>query len=424
MKLTMKKLMILALALVTVLSLCACGGNERDDEEDEEDGPRRENTFQSDFFGAEEPVGTTVPAPTGPVEPTVEEDSMILRYLEIRQTLKDYTEAQLSFAYGPVYTNAYIGTLHEELLTMESLDRWLSDPVFMAEHYSVDPETYVDRQTLLSRFTVLEDVLLGYDETTVDQLGNSDTNSDVRFCYDENGTLIRLSGGTYISFASRPHATILASQMVLGGGLEWEGLYQMDIRGNLHYTLQFNEDGTLAALVHRSNILETGLDDPNSDTYGIIKFAYDDQGRRTGAEAISGNLAPEYLTYVYGEDGSLWADNSSADIGNYMTQSFDEQGRILRETIGSIWNDQYMEDDVLEYIYGGNGKPETMIHTQYYVGSLDRVDTYTCHYDAQGRLISVSIAAGEDYDYSGIVERAPYSVEMTLIYGSYWCYSE
>ncbi len=396
----MKKWISVTLALVLALSLCACGNS---------DTPTENNPL---FTSA--PAQTENAAPGQSQEPTEEEKAMLSRYAEILRELGGYP-GSIGKVYPAAIKSADLGQYRQEVLAMERIDIWTETPGFLAEEYDLNEAVACDRQTFLARFTVLEDVHLGYERTKTDQLGNKTADTFLFYC-DREGHFLRGDLDHY-SY-DIPFASDLVNQKLLGTVLEWDVLKAMNLYTNPKMQFEYNEDGTLAAIVDRPGAYENGFDNPDNNIGAITEFSYDASGKRTSASYTTSSKPAVVAEYVYDSEGNCRLENEN----DYLEIFYDDQGRVSMEVRGIISLSSSYVHQTVEYTYGANGAIATMVHKRYdfHGEEVEREDVYTYRYD-QDKLTSVTIEVGDEL-YNGFVRKVGYTEEITLLYGNYYFY--
>ena len=170
----MKKLLSLLLALVMMMSLCACGEtDDYDDDEDRDEIVEEDDDKKDDgkfpFWGDkdDEDQGDTgdgdvevppinLPEPSVPVEPTSEEWEEIYDYSQIVSTLNNYVEYQ-TIMYDPVdfglegdivFDAEALSAYYAMLQDLDAVDKWAGT------EYANDETVNWNRQEVLDSFTV------------------------------------------------------------------------------------------------------------------------------------------------------------------------------------------------------------------------------------------------------------------------------
>ncbi len=422
---TAKKWLSLLLVLVLAASLFA--GCSDSNPSTGTQGNNNDNSTTSSTSGNET-------ANSEPTEPTDAERAMLQEYADILKALANYPNS-FDWVNATGITSATLGEYRDALLAMEDIDYWLAKPGFLAEYCNISEELACDRQTFLARFAVLEDAFLGYSCTTTDNLGNKSTDNFLFFC-DEDGSFLRgLLGNNY----SIPYETLLLSQHIFGSALEFELLYRVKIFCRFDMQFTYNEDGSLASVTDRDTTYATGFDDPDSRLSYITEFAYDANGRRVSATYTASGKNPVVQSYVYDTDGNCLISGGNETNDPYLTLTYDSQGRVIREALCEVvlptmvYPNQTDETlYVAEYIYNADGTVATMTYQHWdrhrsgkqITDYVEQEDVFTYHYDAQGRLSSVSIAVGEVKNADGTVKTPGSTMEIDLLYGSYYFYSK
>ena len=252
----------------------------------------------------------------------------------------------------------------------------------------------------LSRFTVVEDVLLRKDESEFDHLGNVGEYEGIEeFVYDSYGRLI------------------------------WANYDRADMRYDNWYdqfTYEYSSDGNLSATkigwsdvdmlvipVYENGVLareEVNCADGEAFT---VFYTYDEMGRLSSWIRVQ-------------EEKTFTNSYTYNDLGLVEEE-------VLFVTYYDSWYGEYVVQDSYfkSYTYGSTGNLVQMIETTqesydnyngYYWRSYTNLHEYNC--DEQGRIVSENVAYG-DYYFGSDGSTDPQSVvnsQIAYIYGNYYVF--
>ena len=143
----MKKLLCMILALIMVLSLCACGQETPNTNDNANNQTNQNGENNTNGNGA-----------TG--EPSEEIQKMMNKYDVFATKLKNYANGEEIFCYisddEELVGGEALTYIYKQLSDMEELDAWYGSEWMPKD----DPDTEWNRQKLLAGFTVLENQLL------------------------------------------------------------------------------------------------------------------------------------------------------------------------------------------------------------------------------------------------------------------------
>ncbi len=422
----MKKLMIVTLALLMALNFCACGDSGDSDDSDspkasDETAATPEHPVQSDE--AENLTDEmTQSMPT-------EEDEQMLRdyamFLDALSTYGEYGYFSISFENNTYEASEALGVIYQQLQNMEAIDKWLEKPGYMVENYHVSEENFCTRQELLSRFSMIRDVCLGAVGENTDQLGNRRDVCALYVFRNRDGRFIRVRQNRTDAFMSS--LGILFDQQLWGNVKEMEILRRAGIAVAYDQEFIYDAGGRLVTLKN-CEYLADGSSNPDATVVSLLNFTYDEAGRRASVEYVQSNNVPKTVEYRYDEQGSLHVEPESSYVGSNYTYDviYDEQGRIQKETFQELfsYNNQPTRVETASYTYDSQGNLETMVYHDSqgtFIGTREQENVYHYHYDAQGRLISVSVQQGASIT-NGEVYDVDETIEVTFLWGDYYFY--
>lgn len=352
----MKRVIALVLAIIATFSLCACGGNNKNAK-----NPTTKETEKGIFHLQ--------------AKPTAEEEKALSLYNQIvRAIYKAHDDYMYLVVYDEngntteYYDQEALAFCAEQLQQLECVDKWVGT------EYCLDgwdsPSINWNRQELLDRFVVVEDVFLRSHYHSVDKLGNENEGFSEYPKYNENGQLI--SG----------------SLNVIGWNIYkgWDE-YIYDENGRIVKANDYDDKGKIISTVI-SSYDETGrkISDKSVIDFGAIKdceylYIYDN------------NDCLIYVDCVYiGEDY----------VYRYWDGEYDENGHLIKTTryydYGGIIGYE-------EYTYSNDYK---IVNIAKY-GGIDDGDKYIITLDELGRFVK------EERDYSDGA-----STVCEYIYGNYY----
>ncbi len=392
----MKKLLAVLLVLSVMLSLCACMFDRRDDQYDH----IIQMLENEDFTGAIDAIRQLPGYPTEPIvpdsptepgdgvsvnEPTEEERDMLEAYASILQNchhgdFRFWEDG--SYLYGSAAMERY----YAQLQGMAAIDKWLENPDDTAVHYYFDSDYFCDRQTLMSRFTVLEDVYLGFVKTYEDNMGNLSGNDySLALTYDPSGICTEEYGE---SIELIPESLITT----------WRRQYTYDDAGRLAARTYFMGDNSIQA---------------------IITYTYDDQNRIQSAHWKE-NSGESDFAYTYDASGKLTGISGTRDGVVYaFSYRYDDAGR----QVYAEYTRNGTKQCSYTYEFDSSGNPVGAVcevpnsDVMRYYGDFFHYDigTHTYTLDDRGRVIRNEIIPDVDY-YAKIT--------FDYFYGDYYFYSE
>lgn len=368
----MKKYIAMILTLVLALCLCACGNNEPTTEGKTPSQPKPTTS-------STQPSSTTAPTESAP---TAEEQEILKTYkntVERLDTFKNFSD-EVTMCY--------------QILT--SLDLTVIDKYLGTEYL---PGVHWDYRTILSRITVLEDVLLEQKKTKIDKLGNETelTASSVTWNYDVNGRVAQIYNALY-AFEFVNHSCT-------------------NVMGKREYTC--DDSGRVTEIRFLSG----------SRVDYLIVLTYDDNGNKI-KETVTNRFNTTYeILYTFDANNRL-VKMENEDNRQVETYEYDANGVLVR----SVQEDnKFNIKTVKTYQVGADGK---ILSAVYRMESYEtwpeqklrnyREDQYRFTYDDQGRMLKVEITYGATYDADGQVESEAfaYTTVYDFIYGDVCFYTD
>lgn len=424
----MKKLLAILLCMATLFSLAACGEKEeessrRKNKEKEksnleilpnapvagnyEENSYEENTYEEDDYT--------------PDYPTEEEYALLNEYLRICHDLYYYSNSHISAEVTPgefVSGNDALLYYHNRLQQMEAVDRWLNTAYIQnLDYYS--SEIPIDRQTVLSGFSFVEDVVLSYICTRKeDNLGNvqyhSANNSIQQVAtweYSPDGQLNRIN---YEDTQITPIHYFTDDQ-------RFEIEY--DDKGRISCKKYFNiYDAVAFLLVYSYNEADqlVSVEQRYNTTSNFYEFSYDESGRL--AQIRWENVFTYTIDYTYDQQGLLIEER----LGEWTTYSsiFAPESNF----------DYLLSENIHAYTYDEKGNLTTgtftKLHYYSYGENISNSTTDTVSYtlDNQGRVLKEEITYGPTVSHPGqdietSTPSATCSKTFEYIYGTYCNYT-
>lgn len=382
----MKKIISALLALSLCISLCACGGNTNTDStENTTTGEKTIETTESTTKTTDTSATTETTATTAQTES--EEEKQLkqtkARYEKASEYLAEYLEDGSFYisGQGTLRNNAALEYLYKEFEACGD---------------------YEDSAEILSRFTVLPDMLTSITNTTTDNLGNVKEDTYETYKYDEKGTsqddpILELLGISY-----------------------WRSM--LSKRGEHNFEYEYDE---------ADRIISVKLVDDGTTVEAIVTPEYDANGNVVKA-TIQTNNGTYTSTYTYDEQNRLIAAEKSAipaiedrtDVSIYLysyTYSYDANGNLTEESYsyfdacGGVWEGTW--EHTITYTYNENGDLIKKVDDSYvdyeneYLHDYEDeyVYDYEYEYDANGYLVMKKETyteknPGKDYERQTITQ--------------------
>ena len=420
----MKKILAIALVLVMILTLCACGSNPYAKYEyinkmlDEGDYEGAIYAIM-ELYQANQPTpDPNVPTTTEPPKPTEEERQALRTYINDVNALMNYLED----GYINIYRNevdyrdnAALAYIYKELQELSIIDKWVGTEYTTTDNYfgSDALEINWNRQEVLDAFQIVKDVALTIDCTDTDNMGNvSEHDNITEWNYDAAGVLLELYGESHTKpFFYRGYNNICYYTYDDEGNVtQIKGGYGDTVEMLISYTY---ENGKIVNEHIKTNRREWD-----------VAYSYDDAGRLVRLDWVNENGAPEYVIYTYDDAGRLLSEeinyfyNYNGSLGVQkqsayrMEYTYDASGNLVSGT----------------YVYEDWGWTNSGSGVSTYIGSESRDQyTYTC--DNQGRVTGYTVTYGDRIDTYGngegeIVETArTQNTVCEIHYGDYYIYA-
>lgn len=415
----MKKIVTLILAMVMLLSLCACG-NDVPATTAPTTGAAPVQTSPN-TTASTPTTKPTEPPVTEPKEPTQEEMDAMWEYAHIAVALEEY------LANGYIFYSVYdddgnvvqslrdqeaLDYCYQQLAAMEGLDRWLGTEFSEGIHWH-DVTPSWDRVGVLSKFRVLPDRKLRQDYVLTKKDGTTEKDTESSWEYDADGNLIAIDG-------IRDMFETVQSVPVFPG--------------NFTVYFSYHADGSWSQILYGSNGYATGTPtyDASGNIISISMVSRDDSC--TVQYTYSGNLVTKIEWTEYGNPVKI---EYTYDGSGNVTQS------VYTEYTGTdnMGNNLYPRQRIIfDYTYNGSqlsGATRTEEISNWdwdennnyvFFVELRTVDTYSFSYDEMGRLSTIDITYGDSIwahgDKAGTLCReAEYlSKQIMLVYGGYYFY--
>ena len=400
----MKKIISVLLVLALAVALAACGNTDTNDTEN----PTNTTESTSDT--------------TSTTETTESEEEKALRetqarYKKVKEYLAKYLE---NGSFRDDDWKYYEGT--NALVYLYTEFEALGD--------------YEDCAEILSRFTVLPDLLMSITNTKIDNLGNVAENCpyndyyidefgrisfyDSKFSYDERGTLTEYNN-PIIKFLGIAH-------------YRYEYKYEYDNIGNITKVKAIRwgavEIIAIPEYDANGNIVKATIQ-TDKDTYTNI-YTYDAKNRLIAAEKATmdsyGNFFyPTSYTYHYDETGNLTEENylytNEREYRYQITYSYDENGNCTEMNYSgkTRWLDDY--EGKITYAYDENGYLVEMTETftEKDVGTSDenqKVFQFLYTNDANGKPISAELIETENGKNAYASQILTYHYETLYFYNA------
>ncbi|MBQ8796588.1 MAG: hypothetical protein IJZ56_00125 [Oscillospiraceae bacterium] len=411
----MKKMICVLLALTTALSLCACG--ETNDDHDRRDDDR-------DY--AEETVLENE-EPTIPAEPNEEEATKIRDYVSAVCYLKE-AAATMTQQADP-YKLDEIQGYYQTLMDIGSVEQWantstasmiLSD--YAEWEYAFDSDSDWDLEDVLSRFSVVKDVVLSRNKSTCDNMGNMETTHDkTSWHYNAAGQAVLVANEDEIPFSFAHCISYLDFS---------EGIREYDQAGRLSKITTYEGDGKILRLctyTYNENGQLVGMAlRENTQSYEIKDFRYDDQGRLTRVEWSyrDDGSQPHAINYTYNEDGTVAMVENMSYVTNDNGEHFVKTREAMAYTYenGVAVSGVYTDQTYGEWYNFSYGVFDTWVN-------FETIDNYTFSYDQAGRLTTEICHHGSTFQYNTDGDQVNERVSdiatttYTTVYGDYIVYT-
>lgn len=396
-------------------------------------GCKPESTGESTSTGTN-PSSTASQPSTGTVQdpnkPTAQEDVKLKAYASALTALHAYAvglkekkNVPITYAYtdsdgneATLTGNQALTRYYNDLQNMGSIDKWIEKSDFVVENYGVDENVFCDRETLLSRFTWLEDVVVSQDLTYYAESAEREFTTSY-FVYDKDGRILRGENITEVlMYYYQTYGTCLNPAWSI---LPFVG---------------YNSDGRINTLTYTDDYLADGTLMPSAKITTVTQITYDKDGKIT-ATSTTGERKESY-TYTYaiaatmGEEGK--ATGKRDGVTWHYDLYYDVDGFLSKEVLYSQYGDQvstvsysYTTDNLIRSI---SYSTEAMIRNSPVTASASFSFSYDT--DDDERIVEVSINYGNYATYNTILdgscEERTYSKRgrFAYNYGNYYFYSE
>ena len=407
----MKKIISALLALAFCISLCACGGNTNTDStENTTTGEKTIETTESTTKATTKTTDTSATTETTATTAQTESEEE----KQLKQTKARYEKA-----------NEYLAEYLEDGEFRNDDTRVWYEGNAAREYLYKEFEAcgdYEDSAEILSRFTVLPDMLTSITNTRTDNLGNVSERTYASYKYDEKGTshddpiweLLGISGySDDFEYAYDDTDRIISVKLVDGKTVGAIITPEYDANGNIvKATIQTNDD-----------------------TY-TSTYTYDAQNRLISAEKYVcdslryRNITPYSYTYSYNASGNLikecysYTDDRDDYNERKTTYSYDAIGDLIKKSIvynytfGSI-NQSTKYEYEYEYEYDTNGHLIMMKETYTnFTYNIKAITQFLYTNDENGRPISAELIETEDGKNSYASQILTYNYETLYFYNA------
>ncbi len=383
----MKKLLCALLAMITIMSLCACGKEENND------------------------IGGNSLTETNTVlsEPTEEEQRAIRDYCAIVDVLNEYAETGKIRVFdknGDKITNVQkaLAYCYERLLELEGVEKWAGT------EWASDETVNWNRQEVLDSIKVIEDVRLKEVRYNYDFVGNSNSGNVISIWeYNENGMVEYFySEECYaiINFTTTP-----INYGAYSGNVLWDpakmGTYTYDASNRVVQLDKIDENGHIKA---------TGIP------------TYDEDGNLTNVHITYWDGRTEEVDYFYDDQNRVEKivyiednDRSEDIYHRYFTYQYDENNNIIKHESWKEYDDIKFDGTVyhnivskiaVDYSYDNNGWLSSAVLTEEKINNdtqgagvekrgvveavIENHLEYTC--DEKGNIETITIVWGDMID--------------------------
>ena len=386
----MKKLLCMILALIMVVSLCACG----------QEKPKNDNNAsnQTNQNGENNSNGATG-------EPSEEIKSMMSSYEVIAAKLKGYANGEEIYSYvddHEVVGGAALSHLYQRLTNMEELDAWYGSEWLPKD----DPDTEWNRQKLLAGFSVQKDVLLKQSCVITTQTEDTKTFDNAYVWeYNTDGTVAK------VSFVDMLYTKLYPFWLDIPAHL----LYEQNRSGKNYYesvcsiSFAYDENGKQTKIKRHATT--------ENQTRDLINLELDANGKMISAKSVDEDGSKQDYTFTYDAQGRLICVETNSMFDQY---TYNENGQLLQA-------DRYTKKGVVssyKYTYDADGKlmkVEYDDRISWATSKKGKVEV-TFTYDDLGRPATTTYSEGyfplnhgQTLDFS--------KVEFQYVYGDYCTYA-
>lgn len=380
----MKKLLCMILALIMVLSLCACGQENPNTNDNANNQTNQNGENNTNGNGA-----------TG--EPSEEIKSMMSSYEVIAAKLKGYANGEEIYSYvddHEVVGGAALSHLYQRLTDMEELDAWYGSEWMPKD----DPDTEWDRQKLLAGFSVQKDLLLKQSCVITTQTEDTETFDNAYVWeYNPDGTVAK------VSFVDMLYTNLYPFWLDIPAHL----LYTQNRSGKDYFesicsiSFVYDENGKLTKVKRHATTEE--------QTRDLINLERDASGKLVGANSVDEDGDKKNYTFTYDAQGRLICEESTEAWSPTVSYTYNEKGQLLLAEGGNL---------SYKYTYDAGGK----LTKVEYSNTKNKMVEVTFTYDDQGRPATTtysegyfSLNHGQTLDFS--------KVEFQYVYGDYCTYA-
>lgn len=424
----MKKVLAILLCIVMMLSMAACGGNQGNTE--------NPNNNQGN-------AGVSNEQPKG--EPTEEEQRAIGNYVAALEALDKFAEtgswANLSFdcqQFGVEYEGdnyiiegaAAAEKYYELISNLGAMDKWVGT------EYAIGETVNWDRQSVLDSFKIYKDVKLTENYTYYDPVGNTE-DGEIAWHYNTDGKLEQVRWDSTIgekyhlySFVFDPIEIDPLHLMMDEYDHRAEPVVGADGKVTEVKIIGGGETMYLANLTYGSNGKASAATVTAADgDKGTLTYSYNDQSQLVEVSFSSNGLTGN--VYYAEENGSRCLYGSDSFTYTY---TYNTDGTVATKTYAgySQWSTDPVHSVVTEYSYDTTGNLTGAISKSNYnlqpSSSNDYpfvfTDTYTFTCDEQGRpvlvtIISTDIVRSDTYTQPTETPK----IEVECVYGDLYVYS-
>lgn len=429
----MKKVLAILLCIVMMLSMVACGGNE--------DNNENPNNNQGN-------AGVSNDQPKG--EPTEEEQRAIGNYVAALEALDKFAEtgswANLSFNcqdFGVAYEGdnyiiegaAAAEKYYELISNLGAMDKWVGT------EYAVGETVNWDRQSVLNSFKIYKDVKLNENYTFYDPVGNTE-NESIEWYYNTDGKLEEVRWDSQIgerypySFVFDPIETDPLHLMMEEDDHRAEFVFGTDGKTTEVKIIGGGETMFLAKLTYGGNgkvstATVTSADGGN----GTLTYSYDSKDRLAevnfqGEGDMLGNVY--YLNTYWGGHGEYHFESVYSFSYTY---TYNADGTVATKEYVGYENDQKNHNVVTQYSYDANGnltgavcnkEYNIAVEEGYLCDHMVSTDTYTFTCNTDGIPVRATITCGDFLlkEDNSVARKAEASkIEVECVYGGLYVYS-
>ena len=429
----MKKLFAILLCIVMMLSMVACGGNQGNTE--------NPNNNQGN-------AGVSNEQPKG--EPTEEEQRAIGNYVAALDALDKFAEtgswANLSFdcqQFGVEYEGdnyiiegaAAAEKYYELISNLGAMDKWVGT------EYAVGETVNWDRQAVLDSFVIYKDMKLSENYTVYDPVGNT-KNLSMNWYYDNDGKLEQVRWDSEIgerypySFVFNPIEVDPLRLMMEEYDHRAEPVFDADGKVTEVKIIGGGETMFLAKLTYGSNgkVSTASVTSAYGDN-GTLTYSYDNQDRLTEVSFQGDNGLMGYVYYL----NSYWdgrGEYCMAATKNFTyTYTYNTDGTVAKKEYTAYEDGKKNHVVVTQYSYDTNGwlasaVSEAEYNIAYSSGYLGEhmvvTDTYTFTCNTDGIPVAATITCGDfllKTDNTVARNAEASKIEVECVYGDLYIYS-